>query len=48
MVPPYSIARFIGIELEEELEEKEGGVEDRVDSSESDEPKVKLTNTGNS
>ena len=51
MAPPFSIARLIGIELEEELEEKElkeGGGEDRVDSSESDEAKVKLKNTGNS
>ena len=46
LAPPYSIARLAGIETEEKLEEKEvkeGGGEERVDSSESDEPKVKIT-----
>ena len=41
--PPYSILRLAGIESDEKVEEKElkeGGGEDRVDSSESDEPKV--------
>ena len=37
------IARLAGIQSEEK-ELKEGGGEDRVDSSESDEPKVKLKN----
>ena len=43
--PPYSIIRLAGIESDEKVEEKElkeGGGEDRVDSSESDEPKVEL------
>ena len=38
-----------GIEAEEKLEEKElkeGGGEDRVDSSESDEPKVEFNKNG--
>ena len=46
LAPPYSIARLAGIETDEKLEEKEvkeGGGEERVDSSESDEPKVKIT-----
>ena len=50
LAPPYSIARLAGIETDEKLEEKEvkeGGGEERVDSSESDEPKVKITTERN-
>ena len=50
LAPPYSIARLAGIETDEKLEEKEvkeGGGEERVDSSESDEPKVKITRDRN-
>ena len=41
LAPPYShsIARLAGIPPEDR-EDREGGGEDRVDSSESDEPKV--------